>query len=70
MANQLRPKPVHQAGSRKGEEMPRQAGKEPGRHTTGITGADRPAGKATPRNASGVVTKGPIDPQSPYLPPA
>ncbi len=64
------PRPVHQPTTRKGEEMPREEGKEPGRHDIGTTGAGRPTGKSTPRDASGIVSKGAIDPQSPYLPPA
>ncbi len=64
------PKPEHQPATRKGEEMVRQAGKEPGRFRIGRTGANRPAGKATPRSSSGIVTKGAVDPQSPYLQPA
>jgi hypothetical protein len=64
------PKPEHQPATRKGEEMVRQAGKEPGRFGVRRTGANRPAGKATPRSSSGVVTKGAADPQSPYLQPA
>jgi hypothetical protein len=63
-------RPTHQPGTRKGEEMTRQAGKEAGRFKTTTTGAGRPAGKATPRDASGIVSQGPIDPQSPYLQPA
>lgn len=70
MAEQQPPGPVHQPATRKGEEMVRGTGKEPGRHVTGTTGAKRTAGKATPRSASGVVSKGAVDPKSPYLPPA
>jgi hypothetical protein len=64
------PGPAHQPATRKGEEMVRETGNEPGRHHTGTTGANRPAGKANPRIASGIVSKGPVDPQSPYLQPA
>jgi hypothetical protein len=70
MAGNMQSSPAHQPGARKGEEMPRVSGKEAGRHETGTTGASRPAGKATPRSASGIVTSGPIDPRSPYLQPA
>ncbi|HLI90783.1 MAG TPA: hypothetical protein VKV37_18980 [Ktedonobacteraceae bacterium] len=70
MAGNIQSSPVHQPGARKGEEMPRASGKEAGRRQTETTGAGRPAGKATPRFASGIVTSGPIDPRSPYLPPA
>jgi hypothetical protein len=64
-----RPGPVHQPGTCKGEEMLDAAGKEAGRYHTEKTGAGRQSGKSTPRDASGIVTKGPIDPRSPYLPP-
>jgi hypothetical protein len=64
------PRPVHQPATRKGEEMTRKTGKEAGRYDSEITGAKRRAGRSTPRDASGIVTKGPIDPRSPYLPPA
>lgn len=67
----LEPRPVHQPATRKGEEMPRQEGREAGRHEVGTRGAPgRRAGKSNPRMASGVVTKGQVDPQSPYLQPA
>lgn len=71
MAKQQKPpEPVHQPTTRKGEEMVKETGKEPGRHDIGTTGAGRRAGKSTPRDASGIVSKGAIDPQSPYLLPA
>ena len=64
------PRPVHQPATRKGEELIQSEGKEPGRHRTGATGAGSPADKASPRTSSGIVTKGQVDPQSPYLQPA
>lgn len=64
-----RPSPVRQPGTRKGEEMRNSKGKEAGRHHTEKTSAGRQTGKSTPRDASGIVTTGPIDPRSPYLPP-
>ena len=43
---------------------------DPGRETLGTKGAsDRPYGESTPRDATGVDPQGPIDPESPYLPP-
>lgn len=39
------PEPTQEPGTRKGEEIIKEEGKEPGRHDTGTTGADRPAGK-------------------------
>ena len=64
------PRPIHQPATRKGEEITRSSGREVGRHGSGSTGAGRPAEKASPRTSSGVVTKGQVDPQSPYLQPA
>jgi hypothetical protein len=65
------PKPVHTPGTRKGEEMTRMQGKESGRYNTERTGiSGRASGKSTPRDVSSIVSKGPIDPRSPYLPPA
>jgi hypothetical protein len=66
------PEPAHDAGTRKGEEMTRGGGKEPGRHHIGHTGAGRPAGKSTPRHSTGINPdhRRPIHPESPYLPPA
>ena len=69
MEQATKPRPIHQTGTRKGEEIPREEGREAGRHDAEQTGAGRRSGRATPRIASGIVTKGPIDPQSPYLPP-
>jgi len=63
--------PVHQRGTEKGEEVVRGAGKEAGRHDTGIRGAGRRTGKSTARSASGVVNSTKVvDPHSPYLPPS
>lgn len=64
------PRPIHQPATRKGEEIMQSSGREPGRHSGGSTGSGRPAEKASPRTSSGVVTKGQVDPQSPYLQPA
>ncbi len=64
------PRPDHQPGTARGEERLRRERKEPGRLDEGEQGANRGAGRATPRLASGIVTKGAIDPSSPYLPPA
>ena len=64
------PRPIHQQGTRKGEQIIRKSGREPGRVRTGSTGPGRPVDKAGPRSSSGIVTKGQVDPQSPYLQPA
>lgn len=61
--------PAHTPGTRKGEEMSKGTGKEPGRHDTGTTGAGRPTGKSTARDFTGINpdARNPIDPQSPTL---
>lgn len=44
---------------------------EAGREDLGEKGeSERPYGESTPRDATGVDPQGPIDPESPYLPPA
>ena len=65
------PEPVHQSGTGRGEEAPRETGREAGRHETGIRGAQRRAGKASGRFSTGINPRQvePIDPNSPYLPP-
>lgn len=63
------PNPAHQPGTGKGEEKVKSEGKEPGRKDTGTTGkANRPKGKSTARDSTGVNPKEPVDPQSPHLP--
>jgi hypothetical protein len=62
-------RPAHAPGTRKGEEIVREEGKEKGREDTGETGAGRPAGTRTGRDASTVAPSDPIDPESPNLPP-
>jgi hypothetical protein len=63
--------PAHTAGTRKGEEMKGEEGKEAGRHEAGTTHADRPAGKATARDSTSI---NPDDRESstggPKLPPS
>jgi len=64
--------PDHQAGSRKGEEVVQDEGKESGREDTGTSHADRPAGTRTSRDSTSInpdKTK-PIHPDSPEMPPA
>jgi hypothetical protein len=58
--------PVH-SGNRKGEETIEREGKEPGRYDEGNAGANRPTGKSTSRDSTGVNPKEPIDPNSPTL---
>ncbi len=63
------PDPAHMEGVEKGEEIGL-SGKEPGREATGTSGADRPAGKRTARDATGMGGVEPIDPEMPDMPPA
>ena len=44
--------------ARKGEEIVKDEGKEPGRQDTGTTGAGRPAGKSDGRDSSTVCADG------------
>jgi hypothetical protein len=63
--------PSHSIGTRKGEEHA--LGKsEEGRVTHGKSHADRPAGKRTMRDATGINAEDrrPIDPRMPEMPPA
>ncbi len=62
----------HDAGTRKGEEMIENDGKEAGRYDTGESGADRPTGTSTARDSTGVnaEAENPSDPSSPNMPPA
>ena len=70
MSNPKDDKGSHTPGVRKGEEIVKEEGKEPGRKDTGTTGAGRPAGKSTGRDSSTVAPTDPIDPESPDMPPA
>jgi hypothetical protein len=63
------PEPSHTTGTGKGEEKKHKDGTEAGRQDTGTTGkAQRPAGKSTADESTGVDPKGPVDPESPHLP--
>jgi hypothetical protein len=60
-----------QSITRSGEEVVEQEGHGPDRDDKGEKGeSSRPYGTSTPRDATGVNPLGPIDPDSPYLPPA
>lgn len=65
-------KPTHTPGTRKGEDIIGEEGKEPGRVNTGSTGADRPAGESTARDSTAINPDevAAVDPDSPNLPPA
>ena len=64
--------PAHTPGTRKGEDITDSDGKEAGRHETGETGAGRPSGTSTARDATGINPENeePIDPDMPNMPPA
>ncbi|MDQ6747558.1 MAG: hypothetical protein M3010_05560 [Candidatus Dormibacteraeota bacterium] len=64
------PEGTHIPGVRPGNEVGGEGSEEPGRHDKGTSGADRPAGGSTARDATGVNPQEPIDPESPNLPPA
>jgi hypothetical protein len=65
------PEPDHVPGTGKGEETALHEGREPGREDAGATGADRPAGTLTARDATSAASDvDPIDPESPQMPPA
>ena len=63
--------PSHSTGTRKGEEITGEDGKEAGRHDAGTTHADRPAGTSTSRDSTAI---NPDDVESttggPKMPPA
>jgi hypothetical protein len=63
--------PSHDPGTRKGEDIKAEDGKEPGRHDTGTTHADRPSGGSTARDSTAInpdeVESGS---DSPNMPPA
>ena len=64
--------PVHDPGRRRGEDILKEDGKEPGRRDERPTGAGRPAGSSTGRDSTMVnpEAEDPIDPKSPKSPPA
>jgi hypothetical protein len=63
-------RPAHQPGTRQGSEMAPDEGKEPGREDMDSSGAGRPAGTRTARDATGINPQDPVDPASPKIPPA
>ncbi len=70
--NEKETRPAHDPGTRKGEEIAKEEGQEPGRQDTGTTDTGRATGTSTARHSTGVHpdNKGPIDPESPTLPPS
>lgn len=69
---QTSPQPAHQRGTARGEEVARHTGREPGQRSAGGASAGRPTTTTTPRFSTGINPndRKPIDPKSPYLPPA
>lgn len=63
--------PTHTAGTRQGEAIKDEEGKEPGREDTGTTGADRPAGTSDARDST-AINPGDVESSSggPSMPPA
>jgi hypothetical protein len=65
------PRPVHGVGetdTRRAEDIARSESEE-GRYSTGAQGrTQRPAGKSTAEDSTGVAPEGPIDPESPTMP--
>jgi hypothetical protein len=63
--------PTHTSGTRQGEEIKEDEGKESGRHDAGTTHADRPSGGSTARDST-AINPGSVesDEDSPNMPPA
>lgn len=62
-----KPEPVHEPGTKTGEEIVREEGKEPGLKDIGTNKAGRPIGVSDARDDDRVGAKEPIDPASPHL---
>jgi hypothetical protein len=63
--------PTHTSGTRQGEDIKDDEGKESGRHDAGTTHADRPSGGSTARDST-AINPGSVesDDDSPNMPPA
>lgn len=63
---------AHTAGTRRGEEISQQDGKEPGRYETGADDAGRATGTRTARDTTGINPDDADsqDPNAPNMPPA
>lgn len=63
--------PTHTTGTRQGEEIKDEEGKEPGREDAGTTGADRPSGTSDARDST-AINPDDVDSvtNSPKMPPA
>jgi hypothetical protein len=63
--------PTHTPGTRKGENIIGQDGKEPGRQDTSTTHADRPSGESTARDSTAINPDSvESDSDMPNMPPA
>jgi hypothetical protein len=63
--------PTHTTGTRQGEEIKDEEGKEAGRHDTGTTHADRPSGGSTARDSTAINPESvESDSEMPNMPPA
>lgn len=66
---QMAPEGVGESIAHRGENMIEEEGKEPGRFDTGTQGpTNRPVGKSTARDSTGIDPQEPIDDSSPVLP--
>lgn len=72
MGNEGTSGPAHTPGTRQGEEIKKEDGKEPGRQDSGTTHADRPAGTKTARDSTAINPEDveAKDPNAPKMPPA
>ena len=71
MGNQGTSGPTHTKGTRQGEEIKKEDGKEPGRHDKGSTGAGRPSGGSTARDSTAINPDDvETDTDAPSMPPA
>ncbi len=63
--------PTHTSGTRQGEEIKEEEGKESGRHDAETTHADRPSGGSTARDSTAINPDSvESDEDSPNMPPA
>ncbi len=71
MGNEGTSGPTHTPGTRQGEDIKKEDGKEPGRHDEGTSGAGRPAGTSTARDSTAINPESvESDTDSPNMPPA
>jgi hypothetical protein len=71
MGNQGTSGPTHTKGTRQGEEIKKEDGKEPGRHDKGSTVAGRPSGGSTARDSTAINPDDvDTDTDAPSMPPA